>query len=325
MNTSIRSFAEIADLFAEDSREPSDRFAAAFSETIGSFRIDTADDPTDAAMPDPFEAERASEMLISTLFDVMRDTRLETIAPRIAWGIVHAFHKVAGQLDDEADRAARQVKDLIRCADGSEVGTVELEEAQTLCQSLDEARDAVSCMRDRAAEIFHVETGRPWSSPRSTLVSSKRTASVIAATDFLAARRAQKVEARAPQGPIVVVSGGAQWSDADLLWSALDATRARVPGMILATTAQDRGVDAITAAWAARRDVKLIAFTLDRRLGKRAGFARNEKLLALDPVEAIVCEGTGIQSHLARLVRAKGVPARFFRLADQRVDEHRAG
>jgi len=317
---SSQALTDIADLLAEETREPSTSFAAAFSESIGSFRISKADDPTDADMPDAFEAERASEMLVATLFDVMRDTRLDTIAPRIAWGIVHAFHKVAGQLEGEADRAARTVKDLIRSADGSEVGAVELEEAQTLCQSLDEARDAVACMRDRAAEIFHVETGRPWSSPRASLVSSKRTASVIAATDFLAARRQSRIEARAPQGPIVVVSGGQQWSDTALLWSAFDATRARIPAMILATTAQERGVDAITAAWAASRGVKLIAFTLDRKLGKRAGFVRNETLLALDPVEAVVCEGTGIQSHLARLLRAKGVPAHFFRTADQRMD-----
>jgi hypothetical protein len=314
---------DIVDVLADDRSEPSTRFAAAFSESVGSFRISKADDPTNADMPDAFDAERASEMLVSTLFDVMRDTRLEAIAPRIAWGIVHAFHKVAGQLDDEADRAARAVKELIRNADGSEVGTVELEEAQTICQSLDEARDAVACMRDRAAEIFRIETGRPWSSPRVSLVSSKRTASVIAATDFLAARRQSRIEARAPQGPIVVASGGQQWSDAALLWSALDTIRARVPAMILATTAQERGVDAITAAWAASRGVKLIAFTLDRKLGKRAGFVRNETLLALDPVEAVVCEGTGIQSHLARLVRAKGVPAHFFRVADQRADEPR--
>jgi hypothetical protein len=35
-------------------------------------------------------------------------------------------------------------------------------------------------------------------------------------------------------------------------------------------------------------------------------------------VEAVVCEGSGLQSHLARLVRAKGIPAHFFRAADQR-------
>jgi hypothetical protein len=116
----------------------------------------------------------------------------------------------------------------------------------------------------------------------------------------------------------VVFSGGQQWEDAALLERQLDAIRTRVPTMVLATTAQDKGCDAIAAAWAARTGTTLIAFTLDRRLGKRAGFARDEALLRLQPVEAIVCEGSGLQSHLARMVVAERVPHHFFKLSDQR-------
>lgn len=318
-NATVSHLADIADLFARETAEPSHSFAAAFTEAVEGFQMTRGDDPVTAGLPDAWEAERASEMLVQTLFDVMRDTRLEDIAARLAWGVVHAFHKVAKQLDDEADRAAVQVKDLIRSADGSEIGTVELEEAQTLCQSLDEAREAVACMRDRAADTFRVETGRPWSAPRATLVSGKRTASVIAATDFLAARRQRRIEAHAPQGPVVIFSGGQQWHDHQQLWDRLDQIRARVPAMVLVTTAQDKGCDAAAAAWAASRDVTLVAMTLDRRLGKRAGFARNEAMVKLQPVEAVVCEGSGLQSHLARAVRAARVPAHFFRYDGQQA------
>src|SRR3546814_1512727 len=90
-------------------------------------------------MPLPLAAELATEMAVRTFFDLFRDTRLEGIADRIAWGIVHSFHKVADQLAAEADKAALKVKDLIRDADGREILTAELEEAQTFCHSLDEA------------------------------------------------------------------------------------------------------------------------------------------------------------------------------------------
>ncbi len=314
----VRDFNDIASLIAAETAGSSDSFNAAFTETVGEFRISRFEDSTDAGMPDPEMAERATELLVTTLFDVLRDTRLESVAERLAWGIVHSFHKVADQLDGEADRAAQQVQGLLRSADGSEVASTELEEAQTLCQSLDEASAAIACMRDHAAQMFHAETGRPWSMQRATLVSGKRTASVIAATDFLAGRRQKRAEQHAPTGPVVIVSGGQVWDDHRLLWDQLDAIRARVPAMLLATTAQDKGCDAVAAAWAASRGVKLIAFTLDRRLGKRAGFVRNEQLLKLQPVEAMVCEGSGLQSHLARAVRDQRVPAHFFRLADQR-------
>ncbi|MDR6116537.1 DUF2493 domain-containing protein [Sphingomonas sp. SORGH_AS_0789] len=318
-STDVSRFADITDIFAEQTGHPSSSFAAAFTETVDGFQMTRGDEPITAGLPDAWEAERASEMVVQTLFDVMRDTRLEDIAGRLAWGVVHAFHKVAQQLDQEADRAAMKVKDLIRSADGSEVGTVEIEEAQTLCQSLDEAREAVACMRDRAAETYRVETRRPWSAPRATLVSSKRTASVIDGTNFLAARRQRRIEAQAPQGPVVIFSGGQRWHDDRQLWDRLDQIKARVPAMVLVTTAQGKGCDAIAAAWAASRGVTLVAMTLNHRLGSRAGFARNEQLIKLQPVEAVVCEGSGLQSHLARAVRAAGIPAHFFRYDGQQA------
>ncbi|WP_342250308.1 DUF2493 domain-containing protein [Sphingomonas sp. OTU376] len=315
----VRNFSEIAELIMVETAQPGDALARAFSETIDGFRIGADEDVTDAGMPDAREVELATELVVRTIFDVLRDTRLEPLADRIAWGVVHSLHRVAGQLDGDADKAAIRVRSLIREADGSEVATAELEEAQRACQSLDEARDAVACMRDHAAETYRAETGRPWSGPRGSLVSSKRTASVVAAGDFLAARRQRRVEAHSPQGPVVIFSGGQQWEDHACLTAQLDAIRARVPSMVLATTAQNKGCDAVAASWAARTGTPLVAFTLNRALGQRAGFARNEQLLALNPVEAIVCEGSGLQSHLARMVRAAGVPAHFFRLADQRL------
>jgi hypothetical protein len=316
-STPTARFSDLAAFLGDESAAPSDLFAAAFAESADAVRLATGD-PADAGdMPDPLQAQRGIELMVTTLFDLLRDTRLERIAERLAWGVVHSFHKVADQLDAEADRAARQIGDLVRENDGGEIATTALEEAQELCHGLDEARDAVACMRDHAAALFHSETGRPWSSPRATLVSGKRTASVIAATHFLAARRQRRIDAHAPQGPVVIFSGGKVWEDHRQIWERLDQIKARIPAMVLATTAQDKGCDAIAAAWAARSDVKLIAFTLDRRLGKRAGFARNEALLRLQPVEAIVCEGSGLQSHLARMVRARAVPAHFLTVAGQ--------
>jgi len=305
----------------EDANEPTDRFEEAFSPRAGEVRIVRTDEAMDLDMPGAFEAQMATEMLVSTLFDLLRDTRLQPVADRLAWGIVHSFHKVAGQLDNEADQAAGELREMIRANDGSEIATTALENTQTLCHGLDEAREAVACMRDHAAELYRIETGRPWSSPRGTLASSKRTASVITATDYLTARRNRRNEERAPSGPVVVFSGGQVWEDHRQLWNHLDAVRIRMPNMVLATTAQNKGCDAIAAAWAARSGVKIIAFTLDRwrSMGRRAGFARNEAMVRLNPAEAIVCEGNGLQSHLARLVRSAGIPAQFLRAADQTI------
>ncbi len=318
-NRSIIRFADLSEFLAQETADPSDNYATAFAETADQVRLARMDEAISADMPDPFQAERGVELVMTTLFDLLRDSRLEQVAERLAWGIVHSFHKVADQLAGEADRAAMQVGQLIGCQDGSEIATIELEEAQTLCHGLDEARDAVSCMRDHAAAIFHSETGRPWAAARATLVSSKRTASVIAATDFLAARRMRRMEQEAPRAPIVIFSGGPSWEDDKQVWSLLDTILKRIPTMLLATTAQERGGDAIAASWAASRKVKLVTFDLSpwRKLGKRAGFARNERLLWLKPAEVVVCEGNGLQAHLERLAREGGFPAHFLRADEQ--------
>src|SRR3546814_14515270 len=83
-------------------------------------------------------------------------------------------------------------------------------------------------------------------------------------------------DAHAPQGPVVIFSGGQQWEDHALLTERLDQIKARIPAMVLATTAQSKGCDAIAAAWAARTGTPLVAFTLNSKFGQRAGFLRNE-------------------------------------------------
>jgi hypothetical protein len=88
--------------------------------------------------------------------------------------------------------------------------------------------------------------------------------------------------------------------------------------MTLVTTGQRKGADAIAAAWAARHSVPLVAFAL---YGKgKAAFARNRKLVELKPVEAVLCEGSGIQANLYQLLRGAGVPIHAFRTADQAPD-----
>ena len=57
----------------------------------------------------------------------------------------------------------------------------------------------------------------------------------------------------------------------------------------------------------------------DRSQGNRAAFVRNDRILGLKPVEAVICEGSGIQQNLAQKLRQAGVPLHIVRLAHQRT------
>lgn len=298
-----------------DSNAPdvSRSYEEAFTSSLTISQTSPFDDATAAELPDPDAAQLATELVVRTVFDLFNGTRLEPFAESLAFGIVNSFQRLADTLDRRADDAARKVKELASDPDGSEIQSAEIEEAITLAQSLQEAQDAIAVMRDHAAQCFAVETGRVWHGSRASMVSSKMTATVIQARDFERARRQQRIERHAPKGSIVVFSGGQVWDDVKPITDTLDGIKARFPDMVLATTAQHKGADAIAAAWAAANKVKVIAYVPNRAQGNAAGFRRNDRLVRLNPVEAIVCEGSGIQQHLAReLLRAK-VPTHLFR------------
>jgi hypothetical protein len=321
MSKTFTNFADLATFVAHARRDDdqAETYSGAFIEANEMAKLSIVDAPDALDMPDPEQVRAAVEMMMATMFDVLRDSRMEAFATDLAWGFANSFHVVAKRIEGREDDAAKKLGDLARSYDQSEIYATELEDTQLLCQTLQGCREAMECMRDHAAEVYRVETGKPFSPVRGSRVSSALNASMIDARDYLAARGRERREQFAPEGPVVAFSGGQVWEDTDLLWHGLDGIKTRIPEMILATTAQSKGCDTVAHAWAAARGVKVIQFRLDRSKGNRAAFVRNDRILALKPVEAVVCEGSGIQMNLAQKLRQAGVPIHIVRLAHQRT------
>lgn len=311
---SVNSFADLPMLFKAITASPD--FQRAFGDPIPLSIIEPGEQAGEHTMPEPLAAQAECGAIIATIFDLFAGTRLEPLAAEIAWGFVNSFHFVAGKLERREDALTDEIRSLARRPDLSEVYNRELEEKQILCQSTTEQRDAVECMRDYAAEMYRAQSGWPWSPARGSRASSASTASQIAVKDFLRERALEKRERFVPQGPIVVASGHAEWHDWQQVWRRLDAIHERIPRMMLVSTAQRKGFDAIVAAWAANHHVPLVAYTLSRT-GRGAPFTRNRKLVDLKPVEAVLGEGSGIQANLYQALRKAGVPIHAFRKADQ--------
>lgn len=309
---SVSRFADLKSLYAEAIATP--EFQAAFGDSLGLSIVEPGEAPGEYDMPEPFAAQAECGGVIAAIFDLFTGTRLEPLAAEIAWGFVNSFHFVAGKLERREDAIAIELGDLARNPEPSEVYASTLEEKQLLCQSLAEQRAAIECMRDYAAEMYRAQSGWPWSPARGSKASSASLASQIAVQDFLRARALAARERHLPQGPIVVFSGPALWHEWEPLWERLDQVKARVPHMTLVTTGQRKGADAIAAAWAARPDnnVPVVAYGLYGS-GKKVAFTRNRKLVELKPVEAILCEGSGLQANLYQLLRKAGVPIHAFR------------
>ena len=85
---------------------------------------------------------------------------------------------------------------------------------------------------------------------------------------------------------------------ADDLFRTLDRVHDRVGDMVLVHGGDSKGIDRFAAGWAERHNVPQVVFGLDPKLGKRAGFRRNEQMLSLNPRYVIAYPGNGVLERL---------------------------
>ena len=89
----MQKFTNFADLanarieLADDRSDVTAAYDGAFLEASDMAKLSVVDEPMAAEMPEPDMARRAVEMAIGTIFDVLKDTRMEEFAQQLAWGI----------------------------------------------------------------------------------------------------------------------------------------------------------------------------------------------------------------------------------------------
>jgi len=279
--------------------------------SIGPAPVTSTDYPVQEAVSQTLEA------VWSDLFALTSGTALEADAEDLGWGLVNLFHRSAERKAAALDRATDEVRALVASADGSEVHTHDLEEQIERAQCAETSMLALEEMREIAAMLYLNEFGSSWRPVSSSRLNHARnlTSAVVQGRDFLRARREAKRQAAMPDGMPVVFGGGRLKfaNDADAmtfannLWGTLDKVRDRVPDMVLLHGGDGKGADRIAASWAERHDVPQLTFSLDRKLGARAGFKRNEQMLSLDPRYVIAFPGNGVLERLVIEAKARRV------------------
>jgi hypothetical protein len=273
-----------------------------------------------ASRSDPPDGEAVSQTLAaiwSDLFALFPDTALEDDAEELAWGIVNLFHRAAAKRSAQIDRATDQIRCLLASADGSEVHTNELESQIDRARAAEVAMLALEDFRETAACLYMNETGSSWRPAGGSRLnhSAGLTSAVVDGRDYLRARSEARRNAAMPEGtPVVFAGGRLSFPDGDdaktfagNVWDTLDKVRDRVADMVLVHGGDGKGVDRLAAAWAERRKVPQIAFRLDSRLGQRAGFRRNEQMLALKPRYVVAFAGNGVLERLVIQAKERGI------------------
>lgn len=271
----------------------------------------STDRPKDAAI------EQTLAAIWSDLFALFPDTALEGDAEEIAWGLVNLFHRASAKRGMQVDRATDEIRCLIASADGSEIHAGELEKQIERAQVAEAAMIALEDFRETAAALYLNETGSSWRPSTGSRLnhSATMTSAVVDGGQFLRARAESRRRATMPEGTPVVFAGGrlsfATCEDAktcsDSVWTTLDKVRERVADMVLVHGGDGKGLDRIAASWAERRKVVQVAFALETRLGQRAGFKRNERMLGLKPRYVVAFAGNGVLERLVIDAKRQGI------------------
>lgn len=283
---------------------------------LGHLSIDRSDHRT-GDLPGSDAVEQTLSGIWSDLFALFPETAIEDDAEEIAWGLVNLFHRAAAKRSAQVDRATDEIRCLLASADGSEVHSTELERQIARAQSADAAMVALESFREAAALLYLNETGSSWrpATGSRTNHGAALTSAVVEGRDFLRARAESRRRAAMPEGTPVLFAGGrlvfATADDAkavaNSVWETLDKVRDHVADMVLVHGGDAKGLDRIAAAWAERRKVAQVAFSLERRLGSRAGFRRNEQMLSLNPRCLVAFAGNGVLERLVIAAKEKGI------------------
>ncbi|SMF61182.1 DUF2493 domain-containing protein [Allosphingosinicella indica] len=268
-------------------------------------------------LPDPGAVEQTVAAIWSDLFALFPGTALEEDVEELAWGLVNLFHRAASKRSGQLDRATDEIRCLLASADGSEVHTGELEKQIDRARGAEAAMVGLESFREAAALLYTRETGSSWRPAGSSRFNHGEglTSAVVDGRAFLKARAESRRRAAMPEGTPIVFGGGRQTfattdeakAYGDAIWATLDKVYDRVPDMVLVHGGDTKGADGLAASWAEQRKVSQIAFSLDRRLGARAGFRRNEQMLALDPRYVVAFSGNGVLERLVIDAKAKRI------------------
>jgi hypothetical protein len=193
----------------------------------------------------------------------------------------------------------------------------QLEKEIARAQAAEAAMLALESLRETAARLYLDETGHSWRPAGGSRANHGMalTSAVIDGRDFLKARIESRRKAVMPEGTPVLFAGGRLSFETDEqaktfagnVWDTLDKVREHVADLVLVHGGDTKGVDRLAASWAERRKVPQLTFALDRRLGQRAGFRRNEQMLSVNPRYLVAFAGNGVLERLVIQAKEKGV------------------
>ncbi len=281
----------------------------------------------DAVLPIPHD-DILKDAIVRETFEAMlgqlRGTGLEAEIEPLAHGLATILQRRKVALSKELDRTGDKIKALAKSHDGSEIAETALEDAQARFLQIRETVGAIETMSEQAAECYEVETGNafiPASGSRAS-VRAKETGAVFEAQQLLEQHDRETAAKSKVEGVPLIVSGGTDWTDIDLIFSTLDKCRERIKqnrnqDIFLCHKGAKHGAEMIAARWARARGISQARF--DPRWsahGRAAPFKCNDEMLddKFAAAGVVLFGGNGVALNLGQKAEDKGI--KVMRVAD---------
>ncbi|NQY81900.1 MAG: DUF2493 domain-containing protein [Alphaproteobacteria bacterium] len=250
--------------------------------------------------------------MFSNIGYVFQGSCLEAETDDLHWNIVNIFHHKINRLERVFDQMNYQLRTLMREQDGTEIKSGMLEQLTDKSRQTSRTVEYFETIRDHAAKLYTGHTGRCWMPAQGS--KANRQVHSSSARDHIKAEKVRRAEALTPEGSRVIIAGGMDYSDHTRVYAALDALHTRHSDLVLLHGGAPKGVDHIAAKWANNRDISQIIFKPDwnKHGRKRAGFVRNEDMIAANPIGAIIFPGFGVTENLADKARAQGITVKRY-------------
>jgi len=281
----------------------------------------------DANLPIPGDTVLRDSIIretFETLLGQLKNTALEAEIEPLAHGLANVLQRRKVAVGKELDRVSDKIRALAKCHDGSEIAETELEAAQDRFLQLRDIVGAMDTMSEAAAQCYETETGNAYipASGSRTSIRAQETGAVFEAKQLLEQHDRETAERSKVDGVPLIVSGGTDWTDIDLIFSTLDKVRDRIKqnrnqDIFLCHKGGKKGAEMIAAKWARARGISQARF--DPRWsahGKAAPFKCNDEMLddKFAATGVVLFGGNGVALNLGQKAEAKGVTV--MRVAD---------
>lgn len=276
---------------------------------IAEFGFQFMDTPDLRTLPCADQIDQGLRSITEGVTALFEQSRLEDETGPILWQIINIFQRQVERAERDLDANELEQRQLHLEQDGSEVKSVELENATLSGQNLVEKRNVYEVMRDTLADLYQVETGSVWRPAAGRKVNhSVMTAAILDSSDFIAARKREDEALNLPAGTYIGFAGVKDYNDVAVIERILDRTLAKYPDMVLLHTGSKSGADKIADLWAGRNGVTSVPFNPDwNKHGNTAPFKRNDALLSTGLKGLIVIPANGITKNIAQKAQAKAI------------------